>query len=168
MSSSASLRPLLGLVVATVIFLAAGPRASSPPETIKSIQATLPDSVSLDGKVVYVDFWASWCVPCRSSFPWMQDIHERFRDRGLVIVAVDVDKDSKAAQKFLKDNGADFPVIFDPKGELAEQYGLEVMPSSFIYDRSGRLVTQHQGFARDETDGLERTLAKLLNEGTSH
>ena len=141
--------------------------AKNPPDSIDAIRAILPDSTALDGKVVYVDFWASWCVPCRHSFPWMQDLYERYRQKGFEIVAVGVDKDHKAALKFLGDIDPSFTVVFDSTGDLAKRYGLDAMPTSFVYGRDGRLALQNRGFRQEETDSLDRTISRLLNERTS-
>jgi thiol-disulfide isomerase/thioredoxin len=124
----------------------------------------LPDTVSLAGKVVYVDFWASWCAPCRLSFPWMQQIYEKYREKGFEIVAVSVDKDHNAALKFLKHSKATFTIVFDSTGELAKKLQLEAMPTSIIYDRGGRLVSKHSGFREEDTERLENSLARLINE----
>jgi thiol-disulfide isomerase/thioredoxin len=140
-------------------------RAENAPGLTDAIQAALPDSISLDDKVVYLDFWASWCVPCRQSFPKMQDLYDRYHSRGLEIVAVSVDKDHAAALKFLRDTKATFPVIFDSTGSLAEKYGLEAMPSSFIYGRDGQLVSRKRGFRPEDTDSLDYAIFKLLGKG---
>jgi cytochrome c biogenesis protein CcmG/thiol:disulfide interchange protein DsbE len=140
-------------------------QAAGAPDSTTAIQARLPDSLSIEGKVVYVDFWASWCGPCRQSFPWMQALFSRYQKQGLEVVAVGVDKDHRKALDFLKDTKATFPVIFDSTGSLAKKYGLEAMPTSFVYGRNGRLVAVHQGFDADMTDSLEHVILQLLNEG---
>jgi thiol-disulfide isomerase/thioredoxin len=137
----------------------------SPTETIDSVQAVLPDSLPLEGKVVYVDFWASWCAPCRLSFPWMQTMYNKFHRQGFEIVAVNVDKDHQAALDFLKEMKATFPIVFDSTGNLAKKHSLEAMPTSFIYNRDGHLISRQQGFHGEETDSLEYRLRQLLSKG---
>ncbi|MEZ5358880.1 MAG: TlpA disulfide reductase family protein [Candidatus Zixiibacteriota bacterium] len=144
-----------------------GLSAAPPPDSIDAVQALLPDSVSLAGKVVYVDFWASWCVPCRHSFPWMQKIYEKYHDKGLEIIAVNVDKEFKAAGKFLQDTKPTFQIVYDSTGTLAEQYSLEVMPTSFIYDRTGKLVSSERGFRDYKADSLDTAILELLNARSS-
>lgn len=164
-----ALRAAKLLVAAVLLFVAALPVAGAdrPPDSINIIQNALPDSISLDSSVVYVDFWASWCPPCRLSFPWMQELYSKYHKKGFEIVAISVDKDHRAAMKFLEKNGATFPILFDSTGTFAEQYGLQAMPTSFLYDRSGRLVSSHLGFRPDETDSLDYVIFQLVNEETS-
>ncbi len=148
---------LLLIVLATT-----GSAFAAPPETLKELSEAVPDSVSLEGQVVYVDFWASWCVPCRSSFPWMKTLYDKYEKQGLEIIAVCVDKDHEAAARFLAENPAPFPVVFDSTGHLAELYELEAMPTSFLYNRSGELVSQHRGFRKEESDDLATGILELL------
>jgi thiol-disulfide isomerase/thioredoxin len=100
----------------------------------------------LRGRVVYVDFWASWCVPCRASFPWLAKLNERYAARGLTIVAIDLDKDRAAADAFLAKYAAPFKVAFDAPGKTAEAFGVEAMPTSFLIGRDGRVLERHAGF----------------------
>ena len=152
--------PFLLLMVVVSPRSEAGP---VPPSTDK-LAAASGDIKIEPGKVVYVDFWASWCVPCRQSFPWMSELMKTYGDKGLQIIAINVDKDRKAADKFLKDNKAGFPIAYDPEGKLAKLYNLEVMPSSFLYGRDGTLKSQKQGFNAKETESVEALIRELLEE----
>jgi thiol-disulfide isomerase/thioredoxin len=102
------------------------------------------------GKVIYLDFWASWCVPCRQSFPWLNDIQVAYANRGLVVVAVNLDKEPQLAAKFLEGNPAAFRIVYDPKGAIATSYDVKAMPSSVIIGRDGQVRTVHRGFHEDE------------------
>ncbi len=114
------------------------------------------------GKVVYLDFWASWCGPCRESFPWMNHLQQRYQDQGLEVVAVNVDTERGAAQAFLHDYPARFGLIFDPQGDIAESYDLQGMPSSFLIGRDGVLAYKHLGFRKDDPAALEARIKQLL------
>jgi len=116
------------------------------------------------GKVVYVDFWASWCSPCKQSFPWMEALHDSLSSDGLVIVTINVDHDRKKADAFLERMESKLPVIYDPEGKIAAAYELEAMPSSFVYGRDGALRSRHMGFHADKTDEIEAELRRLLAE----
>jgi cytochrome c biogenesis protein CcmG, thiol:disulfide interchange protein DsbE len=110
---------------------------------------------SLRGRVVYVDFWASWCEPCRRSFPWLNALRERYADRGLTIVAINLDKDRHAADAFLEKFPASFLVAYDPAGKTAEAYRVSAMPSSFLIGPTGTLLSSHAGFDSRKTGPIE-------------
>jgi cytochrome c biogenesis protein CcmG/thiol:disulfide interchange protein DsbE len=116
----------------------------------------------LKGKVVYLDFWASWCPPCRKSFPWMNEMQQRYGRQGFAVVAVDVDKTRDLASKFLHEVPADFIVAYDPEGGVADSYQVQGMPSSFIIDRNGQIREVHVGFRDGDTDDIESTLQAVL------
>ena len=118
------------------------------------------------GKVLYVDFWASWCVPCKQSFPWMNRMHEKYHDLGLEIIAVNLDEDPAMADRFLKAYPARFRIIRDPEGRLAEKYQIQGMPTALLFDRNGKLTERHIGFKTEEADHHESLLRKLLSGKT--
>ncbi|MBA6263225.1 TlpA family protein disulfide reductase [Colwellia sp. Bg11-12] len=115
------------------------------------------------GKVIYLDFWASWCGPCRKSFPWMNNIQDKYQQQGLVIISVNVDNNKALADKFLAEIPANFTVFYDPKGKVARQFKLKGMPSSYIIDRSGKVVSPHVGFSQSKKTKYEQELIALLN-----
>ena len=117
---------------------------------------------SLRGKVVYLDYWASWCVPCRQSFPWMNEMHARYGDKGLVIVAVNVDRDAAEARRFLEKYPADFIVAYDPEGKTAKALALKGMPSSFVIDRQGQIFAAHVGFREAAKAGMAEEIRAVL------
>lgn len=113
------------------------------------------------GKVVLVDFWASWCQPCRHSFPWLNEMQAKYGDR-LVVIGVNVDSERAEANRFLAQVPANFQVIYDPAGELASKYEVMGMPSSYVFDTSGTLVEKHIGFRKALRAEREAQLRKLL------
>ena len=114
------------------------------------------------GNVVLLDFWASWCVPCRRSFPWMNDMQEKYAQDGLIIIAVNVDRDIENTVAFLEEFPANFEIIYDPDVELAKEYEIQVMPSSFIIDRNGETVERHVGFKVKKQDEYEAAIRAAL------
>ena len=116
----------------------------------------------LKGKVVYLDFWASWCLPCQLSFPWMHDIKRDYAEQGFEIIAVNLDKDKSLAEAFLKEMDVNFPVAYDESGSTASQYKLKGMPSSYLIGRDGRVYASHIGFREEDKVQLEQAIQGLL------
>lgn len=116
------------------------------------------------GKTVYLDFWASWCGPCRASFKWLNEAHDKYAAKGLVIIAINVDTDKTLATRFLKENSANFHIGYDPEGKVAEAYQLKGMPSTYIIDPNGRIRTTHVGYRAKDRGALETELQRLLGE----
>jgi cytochrome c biogenesis protein CcmG/thiol:disulfide interchange protein DsbE len=117
-----------------------------------------------DGKVVLVDFWASWCAPCRRSFPWMNEMQRRYSKQGLAVVAVNVDQEKKLADDFLAALPAEFRIEFDAKGVVAQQFMVRNMPTSFLIDRRGRVRIRHTGFRDGQREEREQQIVQLLKE----
>jgi thiol-disulfide isomerase/thioredoxin len=119
----------------------------------------------LKGKVVIVDFWASWCGPCKESFPAMNDLQKKYGDKGLVIIAVNEDEEKSDMQDFLKANKAAFTVLRDARQKLVAVAGIQTMPSSFVLDDAGKVRFAHRGFHGAETrKEYEQQIESLLNK----
>lgn len=110
------------------------------------------------GKVVYLDFWASWCGPCKQSFPWMNAMQAKYGAKGLQVLSVNVDARRDAAAKFLVANPASFLVAFDPQGRTPGLYAVKAMPSSYLIGRDGRVTLLHRGFAPEDAAALEQEI----------
>jgi len=119
-------------------------------------------SESLQGNLVYVDFWASWCAPCRESFPWMNEMQAKYADQGLKIFAVSLDQKRRDSDAFLAEVPADFTIGFDPEGKLAEHFKVIGMPMAFVIDQKGRLVDKHTGFINSKRPAYEASLVEHL------
>lgn len=127
--------------------------------TVESFELTLAQH---KGKVVYLDFWASWCGPCRKSFPWMNDMQAKYKEQGLVVISINVDNEKELATEFLSENPANFSVVYDPKGIIARQYKVRGMPSSYLINKNGQLVSSHAGFTSSKTNEYEQEITELL------
>jgi cytochrome c biogenesis protein CcmG/thiol:disulfide interchange protein DsbE len=113
---------------------------------------------SLRGRVVLIDFWASWCAPCRRSFPWLKSLHERYSSKGLTIVAINLDKDREAASAFLEQFPVPFVVAFDPSGKTAEAFDVQAMPSSYVVGPTGTVLYSHAGFDPRKNGTIEKLI----------
>lgn len=117
------------------------------------------------GKVVYVDFWASWCGPCLKSLPLLEQLQQEFGSEAFQVVGVNLDKDPAKGRRFLKKISVSYPSATDPSGKIPETFGLETMPTSYIIDREGVIRHVHRGFRRGDMDDLRERIAALMKEG---
>lgn len=116
------------------------------------------------GKVVIVDFWASWCVPCRRSFPWLNEMHRKYGEEGLVIVGVNLDLERREADQFLQEYPADFQIYFDESKDVANEFEVIAMPSSYLIGRDGEVVKRHFGFKVMKQEEYEAAIIAALRE----
>ncbi len=115
--------------------------------------------------MVYLDFWASWCGPCRLSFPYMSWLHKIYADQGIIIIAVNVDHSRDLADKFLAEmHSSDLQVVYDPDGKLAAYYAIKGMPSSVLIGRDGRIRYTHTGFQQDQISTYNTHMTELISE----
>jgi thiol-disulfide isomerase/thioredoxin len=123
----------------------------------------------LKGKIVYVDFWASWCAPCLRSLPEIHVLYEQYRDQGFEVVAITIDDPVEDALDFLNDleTPLSYHVVLDQTAEIMDQYGVVGMPTSFLIDREGIIRKVHKGFREGDTQLLEQALLGLLAEETA-
>ena len=146
------------LACATVLFSILAPPA---PPALAEDQA--PEELARShGDVVWLDFWASWCVPCRHSFPWMNAMQKKYGSLGLTVLAVNLDSDRADAERFLASMPAGFKVQFDPEGQLAKRYAVEAMPSSYVLDRTGHVIERHLGFKESKEAKYEASIRLAL------
>lgn len=116
------------------------------------------------GKVIYVDFWASWCGPCRKSFPWMNTMQNKYQDQPFTVLSVNLDHSKDLAAKFLLTSPADFPIIYDAKGKLAKKFKVKGMPSSYLINKAGKIVSAHVGFTQSKKTKYQAEIEHLLAE----
>lgn len=114
------------------------------------------------GHVTYVDFWASWCGPCAQSIPWLNGVQKRYAARGLRVVGIGLDEKTVNGDRFLGAHPADFSIVRDPAGALAEFYGVEGMPYSLLLDEQGRVIHRHTGFREGEIADYEKAIDQAL------
>lgn len=118
----------------------------------------------LKGKVVYMDFWASWCPPCVKSFSFLNQLDQDMRDKGLHVIGVNLDEKVADAKEFLAKHPVDFSIVADPSKECAKVFELMAMPTSYLIDRKGTIRHVHQGFRPGETEELRALITQLVME----
>ena len=114
------------------------------------------------GKLVYLDFWASWCIPCRKSFPFMNEMHNKYKAKGFEVIAINLDKDASLVLKFLNKYPAQFKIAYDSIGETAEKFNVRAMPTSFLIGRNGEIIATHQGFRQKDIGKIEQLIQSNL------
>lgn len=154
---------LLILISFAPLSLSFAQQMSAPDFVISNDQ--LPNKLTaLTGQVVYIDFWASWCKPCRKSFPWMNKMQQKYAGQGLQIIAINLDTEEALAKAFLEKVPAQIPIVYDPEGKIASDYQLLGMPSSYLIDKKGNIRFSHKGFFTRSEPLYEQELVLLLNE----
>ena len=138
----------------------------------KAHDFTLPDmagkQVSLsqyNGKVVMLNFWATWCSPCKAEMPSMEKLYKAYREKDFVILAVSVDRKGKGnVDEFIKKNGYTFPILLDPDSTLSDHYQVPYIPATFIIDRQGRIVSREYGARTWDSNAVKGKLEELLSK----
>lgn len=155
---------LLILAAHAAIGLEAGDRAPSFAAPALDGKGTV-ELGKYRGKVVYLDFWASWCAPCLVAIPEIEKMRGEFPSEEFQIIAINLDQKKKKALRFLSKNPVGYPSASDPKGRLPEQYGVETMPTSYLIDRDGVIRYVHRGFQRGDGAKLREEIRALLGHG---
>ena len=118
----------------------------------------------LKGKVVFLNFWATWCGPCRSEMPSMETLYIRYKDQGFVILAVNCQESRADVWTFMENNKLTFPAVLDSDGKASGSYGVQAIPTSFIINREGRIVSRLVGSINWDTPEIHAAIELLLSE----
>jgi peroxiredoxin len=155
-------RPLAiaALAVAGAAQAAVTPSAGAPDFTLPSLGGANLRLQEQRGRVVMVNFWATWCGPCRVEMPHLARLYEKYRSSGFVVLAVNIDEDPRKAAGLAKQMGMTFPVLLDTEKKVSRLYDLSTMPSTVLIDRDGRVRYVHRGYR----DGYEETYDKQIRD----
>ncbi|WP_392339391.1 TlpA family protein disulfide reductase [Moritella marina] len=152
---------IISVVFSTAVF-AENSAKLAPDFSLPGVDNSQINLADYRGKVVLVDFWASWCTPCIRSFPWMDEMVEKYGEQGFEIIAINMDQEAILAKKFLTRYPNKLTIAFDPQGVVAEQYEIMGLPNSFILNKQGEIVYKHVGFRLSELDKYEAEILSLL------
>lgn len=136
----------------------------APDFTLKSTQGSNVRLSEQRGEVILLNFWASWCGPCRQEMPKLVELQQRYSKLGFTVLGVNVDKDSALAQKLLKDIPVNFPVLLDNTGDVSARYEVNAMPTTVIIDRDGNMRFRHRGYQPGYEDEYEKQIKELIAE----
>lgn len=158
-----SLALLFSLMLNTQLNAAVSEGGQMPSFSLQHLQGGGSfSSASLKGKVALVDFFASWCIPCRLSLPAYQKMNDKFASKGLKIIAIDIDKDAQAGINFLSKYTLSYTILHDPDGKVAADFGLPTMPTSYLINKSGSVVKVYPGFHGGDASKIEGDIQNAL------
>lgn len=116
------------------------------------------------GKVVMLNFWATWCAPCRKEMPLLDEIHERYEAAGFVLYGVNVEQDSEKAAELVDELGVTFPILYDPESKASQAYGVDAMPTTIMIDRDGEIRYVNRGYRSGDEDKYRKQVRELIRE----
>jgi peroxiredoxin len=161
-------RPLMALLLAAAApwALAAplAPTAPAPDFTLRTLEGQNLRLGEQRGRVVLVNFWATWCGPCRQEMPHLNKLYEKYKASGFVLLGVNVDDDTKQAAGVANKLGVKFPVLPDAEKRVSRQYDLSAMPSTVLIDRDGKVRYLHRGYQSGYEDTYDKQIRELLKE----
>lgn len=161
---------IAGIALACLAIAAADaaepPRAPFPEFSLPFIDGSTPplQRSQLLGKVTYVDFWASWCIPCRASFPWLDGLYQKYQGKGFRVIGVNKDQDPAEIERFLQRYPVSFALATDPQDSLAKSLRVKVMPTAYLVDRQGTIRSVHRGFRSEDKAKLENEILSALEQ----
>ena len=162
------LKVWLGITAAVVMAtsaVSAGMKQSSAPDfTLKSHEGENIRLSEYRGEVVLINFWASWCGPCRQEMPVLSALHDKYRALGFTVLGVNVESDTRKARKLLQDRPVSFPVVFDSDSVVSKQYDVVAMPSTVLVDRDGNMRYLHKGYKPGLEAVYQQQVRDLIRE----
>lgn len=152
------------LVLLTTAVTAGTAQAPAPDFTLKSNSGENIRLSELRGEVVLINFWASWCGPCRQEMPILSELHDKYKAMGFTVLGINVEENSSDARKLLKEMPVSFPVLFDNDSSVSKQYDVAAMPSTVLVDRDGNMRYLHKGYKPGLEDTYVNQVRSLIRE----
>jgi thiol-disulfide isomerase/thioredoxin len=143
---------------------AASLKGQAPNFTLKSLGGKNLKLSEMTGNVVLINFWASWCGPCREEMPLLNDLHKKYEPLGFTVLGVNVEEDARNARGFLKNFPVDFPVVLDSKNQVSKKYNVIAMPTTVVVDRDGNMRFLHKGYKPGDEEKYRKMVKKLVRE----
>ncbi len=140
------------------------PPVDAPDFTLKNLEGSEISLKDFEGKVVFLNFWASWCGPCREEMPSMERLWQRFKEEDFVILAVDLRESRGEVVSFMKEHNLTFPVLLDSKGEVGSMFGVRAIPTTYLLDSKGRIVGGAIGARNWESEDAFELIENLLSD----
>ena len=137
---------------------------TAPNFSLQSRDGDMVSLAELQGQVVMVNFWATWCGPCREEMPHLEALYQRYSDLGFTLLGVNVEQDSSGADEYLAETPVSFPILFDPGNDVSEMYDVIAMPSTVLVDRSGNMRFIHHGYQPGYESEYQAQIRALLRE----
>jgi DsbE subfamily thiol:disulfide oxidoreductase len=152
------------LMVALMVPAVADDAPMAPDITLASRSGKNMRLAEMRGEVILLNFWASWCGPCREEMPKLEALHQKYKDLGVRIVGINLDSEKGLSEPLLQSTGVSFTILYDPTGSAGEKFGVSAMPSTFIIDRDGKIRYHHKGYQSGYEKTYEEQLKALLRE----
>lgn len=159
-----SIRALLVAALVAVPALAVAPQGPAPKFTLASMAGPTVNLDQYKGQVVMINFWASWCGPCRQEMPLLDQLYQQYADLGFALLGVNVEENPADAERMLKDTPVTFPILFDAENTVSQLYDVTAMPSTVIVDRDGNVRFVHKGYQPGYEDEYQTQVRALVRE----
>ncbi len=153
---------LLGTVLTTASVIAT--QGAAPVFALQTRDGKTMSLEDFRGEVVMINFWATWCGPCRQEMPLLEEIYQRYNKLGFTLLGVNVEEHSNDADRFLAETPVSFPILYDPSNEVSKQYGVSAMPSTVIVDREGNVRYLHHGYQPGYENEYQDQIRELVRE----
>ena len=141
---------------------AAAADVQAPAFTLQSVDGKTVSLAQFKGDVVMINFWASWCGPCRQEMPLLDNIYKQYKDMGFTLIGVNVEPDSSSANAWLKKTPVSYPILYDPKSQVSQLYQVQAMPTTVIIDRKGIVRYVHNGYLPGDENQYMNSIRALI------